>query len=627
MTFSRYNIEIEIMGGVFLWQKDIPQRKEEIGMKKEMIRKTVIVAIAAILTFVLSVTGILYSFDKIFADGWYQKPTPTNPQIKIISIDEKTLQAYGDMKTWNRSISADLVDKLYEHEEYAPSVTVFDIMYISDVDEETDLRFAESCKKAGNIITAVNTVYETEVTKQGENLIVDESHIGMVEYPYDSLKEASYYGYANTIQDKDGYIRYATTEINYNGEVIEALAVKAYKMYCEDQGMTPVLPETFDNNKFGFTYSGKSGAYEILSLVDVLEGKIAPQAFANSIVFVGAYAPGMQDAYNVAIQKGAQMYGVEIHANIMEALMEGKTNLPVSNTMFALVAAVIVVVFAVICWKSKIVVSTIVMVLAIGLNFAVSKMLYNNGKVMNLVILPMMFLLIYAYFLVEGYLTEILRRRKVVSAFKKYVAPQVVDEISKQGDFKIVLGGESREIAVLFVDIRGFTPMSESLEPEQVVEILNEYLQLTTESIFKNGGTLDKFIGDATMAVFNAPFDLDDYIYRAVCTARDIAAGSQALEEKLMARFGKTVSFGIGVNCGRAVVGNIGCDFRMDYTAIGDTVNTAARLESNAKKGQILISEFVYEAVKDRVEVTEIGEIPLKGKSKGVFVYQIDKVY
>ncbi len=595
-------------------------------MNKEIIRKIVVSGIVAILTFVLSVTGILYSFDKISADNWYQQPTPTNPQIKIIAIDEKTLQAYGDMKNWNRSISADLVDKLYEQEEYAPSVTVFDIMYISDVDSETDIRFAESCKKAGNIITAVNTVYETEVTKQGDGLVVDESHIGMVEYPYEALKEASSYGYANTIQDKDGYIRYATTEVNFQGEVIEALALKAYKMYCEDQGITPVIPDTFENNKFGFTYSGKSGAYEILSLVDVLEGKIAPQAFADSIVFVGAYAPGMQDAYNVAIQKGAQMYGVEIHANILEALMEGKTNLPISNTMFGLVAAVIVAVFAVVCWKSKIVVSTIVMVLAIGLNFAAGKMLYHEGKVMNLVILPIMLLVTYAYFLAEGYVAEILKRRKVVSAFKKYVAPQVVDEISKQGDFKIVLGGESRDIAVLFVDIRGFTPMSESLEPEQVVEILNEYLQLTTESIFKNGGTLDKFIGDATMAVFNAPFDLDDYIYRAVCTARDIAAGSQELEEKLMARFGKAVSFGIGVNCGRAVVGNIGCDFRMDYTAIGDTVNTAARLESNAKKGQILISEYVYEAVKDRVEVTEIGEIPLKGKSKGVFVYQVDKV-
>ena len=596
-------------------------------MKMERNRKVAAMVVVAILTFVLSVNGSLFAFDKIFADRLYQTPTPTNSKIKIIAIDEKTLQAYGDMKTWNRSIPADLVDKLYEQKEFAPSVTVFDIMYISDVDSESDLRFAKSCQEAGSVITAVNTVYETTVTKQGQTLIVNEENIGMVEYPYEELKQAAAYGYANTIQDKDGYIRCATTEVEYQGENIESLAVKVYKTYCENQGITPVLPETYNGNKFGFTYSGKSGAYENLSLVDVLEGKIDPRAFADSIVFVGAYAPGMQDAYNVAIQKGAQMYGVEIHANILEAMLEGKTNRPVSEIAFGVVAALVISAFAVVCWKTKIVISSVVLVLSILTNVVIGKMLYEQGLVMNLVILPIMFLITYAYYLAEGYITEILKRKKVVSAFKKYVAPQVVDEISKRGDFKIVLGGESRDIAVLFVDIRGFTPMSESLEPEQVVEILNEYLQLTTESIFKNGGTLDKFIGDATMAVFNAPFDLEDYVYKAVCTARDIAAGSQQLEEKLLARFGKTVSFGIGVNCGRAVVGNIGCDFRMDYTAIGDTVNTAARLESNAKKGQILISEFVYEAVKDRVEVTEIGEIPLKGKSKGVFVYQLDKVH
>jgi len=266
---------------------------------------------------------------------------------------------------------------------------------------------------------------------------------------------------------------------------------------------------------------------------------------------------------------------------------------------------------------------TVMLAAGIGLNVLAGRLLYSRGFAVGMVELPLVMTVIYPYQVIAGYLGEVLKRRKVMNAFKKYVAPQVVEEISKKGDFQMVLGGENRHIAVLFVDIRGFTPMSESLQPEQVVEILNEYLTLTTTAIFKNGGTLDKFIGDATMAVFNAPFDLDDYIYRAVCTALDIAAGSDELEKNLMQRFGKSVSFGIGVNCGPAVVGNIGCDFRMDYTAIGDTVNTAARLESNARRGQILISSEVYDAVKDRIEATRIGVIPLKGKKDGALVYEV----
>ena len=219
-----------------------------------------------------------------------------------------------------------------------------------------------------------------------------------------------------------------------------------------------------------------------------------------------------------------------------------------------------------------------------------------------------------------------IKNKGIINAFKKYVAHEVVEEISKKGDFTIKLGGENRDIAVLFVDIRGFTTMSEILEPEQVVAILNNYLNLTTQAIFKNKGTLDKFVGDATMAVFNSPFDLDDYTFRAVCAAKDIVDGAKDLEEKLMRELGRSIGFGVGVNCGPAVVGNIGCEFRMDFTAIGDTVNTAARLEANAKRGQVLISDVVYERVKDRVEVEPIGEIPLKGKSNGVFVYSVTNV-
>lgn len=596
-------------------------------MKKDKLIYWGVAFLIAVVTFVTSYTQVLYSVDKMVADPLYQSVSATNKNIKIIAIDEKTLAAYGDIKTWNREIPAKLVEFLNQDETLRPSIIAFDIMYVSEVEDVSDTYFAQACKEGGNVITAANLVHKTKVdlTEDG-TLSVDNTHVEMVEYPYEELKASSGYGFANTVQDKDGYIRSAMLTADYEGESVDSLAVAVYRKYCEATGTEPVLPKTFGNNIFTFTFSGKSGAYETISMCDVIEGKIDARAFAGSIVFVGAYAPGMQDSYNVAVQKGAQMYGVEIHANILEALMEGKTGILVPILPYAILVTLLAVAFYFVSSKLKIVPAAICMAGVVIADIIVAKLLYQNGIVTGLIELPIFVILIYAYHLVRGYLAEVLKKRKIVSAFKKYVAPQVVDEIAKKGDFNIVLGGENRHIAVLFVDIRGFTPMSEGLEPEQVVEILNEYLALTTQSIFKNGGTLDKFIGDATMAVFNAPFDLDDYIYRAVCTARDIAAGSEELKEKLLERYGKTVSFGIGVNCGNAVVGNIGCDFRMDYTAIGDTVNTAARLESNAKRGQILISQDVYEAVKDRVEVTEVGVIPLKGKSNEVFVYQLDKV-
>lgn len=596
-------------------------------IKKEKLIYWGVAILIAVAVFVISYTQVLYPVDRMVADPLCQTVSSTNKNIKMIVIDEKTLAAYGDIKTWNREIPAKLVEVLNQDQTLRPSVIAFDIMYISEVDETSDAYFAQVCKEGGNVIMAMNLVHKTkvELTEEG-TLAIDNTNVEMVEYPYEALKSASGYGFANTVQDKDGYIRSAMLDAYYEGETIDSLALAVYRKYCEAMGTQPVWPMTFGNNIFTFTFSGKSGAYETVSMCDVIEGKIDARAFAGSIVFVGAYAPGMQDSYNVAVQKGAQMYGVEIHANILEALIEGKTGVVVPVLPYAVLVTILAMAFYFISSKLKIVPAAICTAGVVIADAIVVKLLYRNGYVISLIELPVFVVLIYAYHLVQGYLMEILKKRKIVSAFKKYVAPQVVDEIAKQGDFNIVLGGENRHIAVLFVDIRGFTPMSEGLEPEQVVEILNEYLALTTQSIFKNGGTLDKFIGDATMAVFNAPFDLDDYVYRAVCTARDIAAGSEELKEKLLARYGKTVSFGIGVNCGNAVVGNIGCDFRMDYTAIGDTVNTAARLESNAGRGRILISQDVYDAVKDRVEVTEVGVIPLKGKSNDVFVYQLDEV-
>lgn len=594
--------------------------------KKEKIIFWCVGCAVALLAWIVSCTQILYSADKLLSDPLYQTPTASNRAIKIIAIDEKTIQRYGNMKDWNRDIWAQLVEKLNEGDT-APLVIALDVMFVSEAEDGADERFAMACAEGDNVVTAVNIVYGEKLSRTADGgLMVDENYVEMVEYPYKALRDVSDYGFANTLQDADGYIRYARTEVEFEGGQIEAFPVAVYRNYCSKMGLEAILPETADNDIFSFTYTGRSGAYETVSLCDVLDGSVDSRVFADCIVMVGAYAAGMQDAYNVPVQKGVQMYGVEIQANILEAIMEGKTAVSGNILIYSLAVAAAVFVFYLICGRKKMVQAAAFMAVLAAMDLLLGRQLFRHGIVVNVIELPLFAVIVYVGQLIWWYLSEVLRRKKVVSAFKKYVAPQVVEEISRKGDFQITLGGENRHIAVLFVDIRGFTPMSENLKPEQVVGILNEYLSLTTHAIFNNGGTLDKFIGDATMAVFNAPFDLDDYIYRAVCTARDIAAGSEQLEKKLMERFGRSVSFGIGVNCGNAVVGNIGCEYRMDYTAIGDTVNTAARLESNAKPGQILISSEVYEALKGRVQVSEIGVIPLKGKSNGVFVYQLEQV-
>ncbi len=580
------------------------------------------------IVFLLSLTSILYTADKLFVDPLYQTPSTPDNRIRILAVDEKTLAAYGSWQDWDRSISARLVDLLWENLDTAPAVLAFDVMYISERDAASDAAFAEACQRAGSVVTAANLVYRTQVSSADGKLIVDPDHVEMAELPYPTLAEASLVGFANNYLDRDQFVRFARLSADYDGQTVDSLPFAVWKAAAEaDPSFGPVTPPKTDaRGLFSFAYTARSGEYEVLSLCDILEGRIDPAVLKGCIVLVGAYAPGMQDSYNAPIQRGNQMYGVEIQANILEALMEGRTALPVNNLLYSLIAALLAAALFLVLRRLGVVPGAILSVGFIALVLAAGKLLFMNGLVIRVIEPVAAAALIYVGHLGAGYLQEALKKRRILNAFKKYVAPQVVDEVSKQGDFSITLGGEKRPIAVLFVDIRGFTPMSEGLQPEEVVGILNEYLALTTDAIFKNNGTLDKFIGDAAMAVFNAPFDLDDYVYRAVCTARDISAGSADLQARLMERFGKSISFGIGVNCGDAVVGNIGCDFRMDYTAIGDTVNTAARLESNAKPGQILISHAVYEALIDRVKVTPVGAIPLKGKSNEVFVYQVDEV-
>lgn len=592
------------------------------------IKAAAISAAVVLASLIFLYLGTARLMDIGISDRLNQRETVTNKKIYIIGIDDRTLEQYGPVNTWSRDIPAQLVSTLSGASGKGPAVIGFDVIYSERADEAADDRFAQACGQAGNVVAAMSFSFKEQPEKGEDGRIVyNPYHVDHVIAPYESLRNEVICGFANTFVDTDGYVRQAMAYLDYEGERVYSLSSQVYQIYQESRGETAVYPETYGrNNRYYFSYSGKAGGYSVVSMADVLDGTVDAAIFQDAIVLVGAYAVGMQDSYMPAIAHNSQMYGVEIHANIIEALLEGRTQLPISPVAYALAATLVCALFYACTRKLRLLYSTILLALLTAADLVFSRVMYDGGRIVPTILLPICLLIIYLMQVVRGYLTEIMRRRRVINVFKQYVAPQVVDKISKDRDFELVIGGENRHIAVLFVDIRGFTTMSESLKPEEVVEILNEYLGLTTQSIFDNGGTLDKFVGDATMAVFNAPFDLDDYIFRAVCTAWDMQAGANAIAEKFKARFGKSVSFGIGVNCGNAVVGNIGCDFRMDYTAIGDTVNTAARLESNAKAGQILISSDVYEAVKDRISATPIGEIPLKGKSNGVFVYQVDEV-
>ena len=591
--------------------------------------KSIIITVAIILVSTLFYYfGAAQLWDIGVSDWLNQRESVTNKKIYIIAIDDKTLEQYGPVNTWSRDIPAKLVEMLNADETVKPVVIGFDVIYSETSGEEGDTHFADACRKAGNVVVARSFSFKEmpEIEDNGK-VIYNPYHVDYIIEPYESLRESAIIGYANTTVDSDGYVRQAMAYIDYEGERSYSLSSQLYRIYQESQGKEAVFPATYGrNNRFYFTYSGRPGGYNTVSMADVLDGTVDAKIFQDAIVLVGAYAVGMQDSYVPAIRHNSQMFGVEIHANIIEALLEGKTQTPCSPWIYAVIAGVLSGFFFIAARRLKMLPTGIVFVLLTVLDVVFAKILYQRGSIVPVILLPIVLAILLLAQIIQGYLTEIRRRRRVVGVFKQYVAPQVVDKISKDKDFELVLGGENRHVAVLFVDIRGFTPMSESMQPEEVVEILNEYLSLTTKSIFDNGGTLDKFVGDATMAVFNAPVELDDYIFRAVCTAWDMRAGADELAEKFEKRYKKRVAFGIGVNCGDAVVGNIGCEFRMDYTAIGDTVNTAARLESNAEPGQILISEQVYEAVKSRISVTPIGEIPLKGKTNGVFVYQLDEV-
>jgi len=373
-------------------------------------------------------------------------------------------------------------------------------------------------------------------------------------------------------------------------------------------------------------YAGPGGTFPQLPVVDLLTGKVAEGAIRGRIVFVGGTAAGI---YDLRVTPTSPILpGVEKHANVAANIL-GRQFLRRPDWVELVEAAGILFWPLFLAWllpRLRPLVSLASVLLCWGALFAAVHLTFRAGLWLPLVYPSLAMGLTFVGITVHQLLTEERQRLWIKRAFQRFVSPEVVERLV-ENPAALQFGGEVRSLTVLFSDIRDFTGYTERHPPQEVVQILREYLTRMVDQVIIHQGTLDKFIGDAVMAIFGAPVPLPDHAERACRAALAMIAELDTLQARWTAEGREPFRIGIGINTGDMVVGNLGSEQLFDYTVVGDGVNLGARLESLNKEYQtkvpIIISESTYEAAKEHLEVRRLGEVIVKGKTRPVVVYEL----
>ena len=578
-----------------------------VSINLKILKKAMGCAVVAALMLTLFLTNALEYFELQAQDILYRETVILLPEIHLLGIDSETLVEFGPVQFWSRQRMADAIAILNSDPDWKPAVIAIDMIYSGNSnDPAADDALVQAAAEGGNV------VFGAALTLDYNNDVI------AFEKPFEALEKVSEYGILNAFIDDDSVVRKADLGMVVFGVPEKTFAQAIYKKYTGEEAP---IPDSF-HQPIHLAFSGVPGDFFAaeglgISFKEIFDDDFEPSFYADEIVLIGPYASSMMDSYITSVDHKHQMHGVEIHANIVQMLLEenfkGYAQLWVNIVL--LIFSLLVFSLIVMRFGDWISLGAAIVFIAGYLLF--NKLMFKTGQILTLLYPPLSVAVLLGFSVVHNYINERAAKKAIKDMFSKYVDPELVNELIKTNAAHSGIG-KTMHIAVLFVDIRGFTPMSERLkdEPETVVHILNDYLELTASCIFNNGGSVDKFIGDATMALFNGFTPLEDYTYKAVKAAHDIVNGAADLNARIMERYGFGVGFGVGVHCGNAVVGNIGPNFRKDYTAIGDTVNTAARLESNAGQSQVLISKEVIEALDGRITADSLGEIAMKGKGQ-----------
>lgn len=572
------------------------------------------IIVAALLTGIAA-AGWLDDLDCRVSDWLYQKSADATSDIVVIGVDSKTLGKLGPMSAWIRRDMATVIERL--NNDARPAVIGLDFLFTGERSDapEIDARLVEVIKQSGNVVVGAAAIVDEDFDSEDPFALWQETW--QEDSPFAALNAVAEVGHICQSCDDDGIIRHQLLYINVTERGrLNSFARVLYENFCRVKEITPNPPPTTERGIYYLPFTAKN--FSNVSFVDVLEGKVDAEIFRDKVVLIGSYAPGMGDEFSTALDRSYSMFGVDIHANSIQAFQKNFFPQEVGDTL-QLIILCVGSFAATIFFRSAKMQYVLAEWLIVCLGWLiVCTICYRNGLILHALWIPLAVSVIFVGSVAINYVLARDEKELVTATFGRYVDPTIMRQLLDGGTDALDLGGSLRNIAVLFVDIRGFTTMSEQLDAPAVVEILNQYLTLTTNCIRRHHGTLDKFVGDCTMAFWNAPLEQEKPVHLACRAALDMINDSADLRAELKQRFGREINFGIGVHWGSAVVGNIGSPFRMDYTAIGDTVNTAARLEANAPGGKIFISREVADILGSCATVTSLGDsVKLKGKAAG----------
>jgi adenylate cyclase len=571
----------------------------------------------------------LQSSDFLFRAAKSNEMTSLSKTVTVIGIDDKSLEKLGRFTSWPRSYYASVIDTLTEAKS---RVIVLDVLFSEPATGDEEL--SKSIARAGNVIMPFVAVSAADRIYDGQdlngNLLTTLQPLPLLQGP----SAAS--GYANVSADRDGVVREAPVILNINGADETSLALAAVQRYLR-------LPsgKNYDLKGNLFLFAGRAipldegnrmvinflgpemgGAlkFECISILDVLERKFDSSIFRDKIVLIGATATGISDKYWTPM--GYTVNGVEIHGYTVQTILSASYFSHVPSYITFLIIILLSLLSAAVMLHFRLLIAIPVVILIFIGYFAAVFLYFDRGIMLNVFYPPLSIVLAVGGISLTNFVSEKSGREEVTRIFGRFVTAPVVTEIlaaSDRGQLK--LGGSEQVVTIMFADIRGFTTIMEKTPSDSVVDTLNKYLSTVIDSVMKYQGVINKFGGDSVMAIWNAPVPCDQHplmAVRAACEAQLAIKRVKELELDLI-----NMSFGIGINTGLALAGNMGCQSRLEYSVIGDSVNIAARLTGITPGGKIWISKSTYEYIMNSINATYVDSIIFKGKEETITVYEV----